>query len=68
MRKTKKQKDNYIYAYYQGITNGTFLVNKFIARVYEYLIKGLEEKQFFYDAVKDKSQFAVGRCIESYTI
>ena len=52
MRKTKKQKDNYIYAYYQGITNGTFLVNKFIARVYEYLIKGLEEKQFFYDAVK----------------
>ena len=52
MRKTKKQKDNYIYAYYQGIKNGTFLVNKFVARIYEYLIKGLEEKQFFYDAVK----------------
>ena len=52
MRRTKKQKDNYIYAYYQGITNGTFLVNKFVARIYEYLIKGLEEKQFFYDAVK----------------
>ena len=52
MRKTKKQKDNYIYAYYQGIKNGTFLVNRFVISIYEYLITGLEEKQFFYDAVK----------------
>lgn len=51
MRLSKKQKDNYIYAYYQGIKNGTFLVNRFVATVYEYLIQGLEKKDFFYNAV-----------------
>lgn len=51
MRRSRKQKDNYIYAYYQGIKNGTFLVNRFIALIYEYLIRGLEEKEFFYNAV-----------------
>ena len=52
MRKAKKQKDNYIYAYYQGIKNGTFLVGRYVTLVYEYLINGLEKKAFFYDAVK----------------
>ena len=52
MKKTKKQKENFIYSYYQGIKNGTFLVNRFVTAVYEYLINGLEEKKFFYDAVK----------------
>ena len=52
MKKAKEQKDNYIWAYYQGIKNGTFLVGRFIRLVYEYLVKGLQENQFFYDAVK----------------
>ena len=51
MKKTKIGKDNCIYAYYQGIKNGTFLVSKYVRLVYEYLIRGLEEKAFFYDAV-----------------
>lgn len=52
MRRSRIRKDNYIYAYYQGIKNGTFLVNRFVALIYEHLVKGLEEKQFTYDAVK----------------
>lgn len=52
MNKPEPSKDNYIYAYYQGIKNGTFLVNRFIRIIYEYLIQGLEERRFFYDAVK----------------
>ena len=52
MRKTGNKKDNYIYAYYQGIKNGTFLVGRFVLSIYEYLIKGLEKKEFFYSAVE----------------
>ena len=52
MKKSRIQKDNYIFAYYQGIKNGTFLVNRFVTLIYEHLITGLEEKKFFYDAVK----------------
>lgn len=45
-------KDNYIWAYYQGIKDGTYLVGRFILMLYEYLIQGLQEKQFFFDAKK----------------
>lgn len=40
---------NWIYTYYQGIKNGTYCVGKWIEAVYEYLVKGLHEKQFFFD-------------------
>ena len=45
-------KDNWIYTYYQGIKNGKYTVGKWIRLVYEYLIKGLEEKSFFFDQKK----------------
>ena len=48
----EKTKDNWIYTYYQGIKNGTYLVGRFVALLYEYLIKGLQEKQFFFDIRK----------------
>ena len=48
----KKAADNYIYAYYQGINNGTFLVGRYVGLVYKYLVEGLQEKRFFYDAGK----------------
>lgn len=51
-KKEKKCGDNWIYAYYQGIKNGSFLVGRFITLLYEYLIKGLHEKQFFFDGSK----------------
>lgn len=48
-RKQKIQSDNWIYAYYQGITNGTFAVGRWIRLVYEYLVHGIEKKEFFFD-------------------
>ena len=51
-RKRKLDKDNYILAYYQGLKNGTYVAGRFIHLIYEYLIKGLEEKRFFYDGAK----------------
>ena len=43
---------NWIYTYYQGIKNGTFIVGKWVRLLYEYLVQGLQEKQFFFDAHK----------------
>ena len=45
-------KDNYIYSYYQGIKNGKYTVGRWIELLYEYIIKGLEEKRFFFDQKK----------------
>ena len=47
-----KKKDNHIYAYYQQIKNGKVTVSKWIELLYKFLIKGLEEKSFFYDNAK----------------
>jgi phage terminase large subunit-like protein len=52
MRKSKKAKDNHIYAYYQQIKNGTDAVGRYVLLLYEYLITGLEEKRFFFDQKK----------------
>lgn len=51
-KKTKSDGENWIYTYYQGIKDGTYLVGRYIALLYEYLVKGLQEKQFFFDAKK----------------
>ena len=45
-------RNNWIYTYYQGITDGTYIVGQWVRLVYEYLVKGLEEKSFFYDSKK----------------
>lgn len=45
-------KDNWIYKYYQGIKNGTYTVGKWIALTYEYIIKGLQDKRFYFDNKK----------------
>lgn len=50
-------KDNPIYAYYEGLNNGKFIVGKWIRYIYEYLVKGLEKGSFFYDA--DKADKAI---------
>lgn len=44
--------ENYIYAYYQQIQDGTVIVGRWIRLVFEYLIKGLENKEFFFDQKK----------------
>lgn len=43
---------NYIYQYYQGIKDGSIVVGEWIRLVYEYIIHGLEHKDFFFDAKK----------------
>ena len=44
--------NNYIYAYYQQIKDGSVLVGKYIRLLYDYLAKGLHQKLFFYDSKK----------------
>ena len=44
--------ESYIFAYYQKIKDGSVVVGKWIRLLYEYIIKGLEEKEFFFDAKK----------------
>ena len=46
------QGDNYIFTYYQGIKNGTYIVGKWVKLIYDYLITGLEQKAFFFDQKK----------------
>ena len=48
-RKRKMDGDNFIYAYYQGIKNGSITVGRWVRLLYEYLVAGLEKKEFFFD-------------------
>ncbi|MEE1277518.1 MAG: terminase TerL endonuclease subunit [Acutalibacteraceae bacterium] len=52
MKKPKKTGDNWILTYYQGIKNGTYLTGRYITLLYEYLVEGLQNKQFFFDGNK----------------
>ena len=44
--------NNYIYEYYQAIKDGTEVVGQWIRMWYEFIIKGLEDKAFFYNPKK----------------
>jgi phage terminase large subunit-like protein len=44
--------DNYILAYYQAIKSGRETAGKWIHAIYEYIIKGLQEKAFYFDVKK----------------
>ena len=44
--------DNYILAYYQQIKDGTVIVGKWVALLYELIIKGLANGSFFYNHKK----------------
>lgn len=52
MKKKKQNGDNYIFAYYQQIKDGSVIVGRWISLVYEYLVHGIEQKQFFFDQKK----------------
>ena len=52
MRKKKKAEDNYIFAYYQRINNGSITVGRWIRLIYEHLVNGIEQKLFFFDQKK----------------
>lgn len=56
--------NNYILAYYQAITDGSVSVGKWTRLVYEYVVRGLEKKAFYYDSKKAKAAilFIEGFC------
>lgn len=47
--KRPNEPQNYILAYYQAIKNGSETVGRWIELLYEYIVKGIEEKQFVFD-------------------
>lgn len=44
--------NNYILEYYQAIKDGSIIAGRWIILLYENIVKGLEDKSFFYDAKK----------------
>lgn len=44
--------DNYIYKYYQEMQDGTVVVGRWIFLFFQYIIKGLENKSFFFSPKK----------------
>lgn len=56
--------DNYIIAYYQKIQDGSERVGKWVRLLYEYIIKGLQDKLFYYSHKKAMSAilFIEGFC------
>lgn len=49
---------NYIFEYYQKIKNGSIVVGRWIRLLYEHFVRGLENKEFFFD------QKAANHCID----
>jgi phage terminase large subunit-like protein len=45
-------KNNYILEYYQAIKNGSVIVGKWIRLIFTYIVDGLKDKKFVYDAAK----------------
>jgi phage terminase large subunit-like protein len=67
MSKRKMPEDNHIYAYYQGISNGSIAVGRWIRLLYEYLITSLDEKRFFFDqkAASDAINWIEAHCFHT---
>lgn len=45
-------KKNWIFTYYQKVKDGSIEVGRWIELILEYIVKGLEKKEFFYDQKK----------------
>ena len=48
----KKRENNWILTYYQRIKDGSETVGEYISLLMDFLVKGLEDKSFFYDQKK----------------
>lgn len=66
VRKSKRESggENWIYAYYQAIKDGSITVGQWVALIYEYIVRGLEEKRFYFDQKKANKaiEFVETRC------
>lgn len=56
-------KNSPIWQYYTGIRLGNIVVGKYIRQWYDYIVKGLQEKSFFYS---DKAYKRASRFIENF--
>lgn len=52
MARKKPDPQNYLYAYYQAIKNGSVTVCKWTEMLYDKLISGIQNKEFFFDQKK----------------
>ena len=61
------KRKNYIYAYYQGIKDGSILVGRWVRMIYEYLVRGIEEKTFYFDQKKANAaiEWIEGHCFHT---
>lgn len=46
------ENDNYIYKYYQSIKNGSIVVGKWIEKLFEIIVKGIENKEYDFNQKK----------------
>jgi len=51
------KESNWIYSYYQKINDGSIIAGEWIKRVYEYIVHGIENREFLFD--KKKANHAV---------
>jgi phage terminase large subunit-like protein len=67
MDKRKIGTDNYIYAYYQQIKDGSVTVGRWVTLLYEYLIQSLEKGSFLFDQKKANSaiEWIESRCFHT---
>ena len=52
MSRKEKPAKNYIYEYYQCIKDGSITAGAWIIKEYEYIVNGIQTKQFFFDQKK----------------
>ena len=52
MKKRKMHEDNFIFAYYQRIKDGSIIAGRWVTLLYEHIVSGLEQKLFFFDQKK----------------
>ena len=48
----KKSQDNWIFTYYQKVKDGSITVGRYIELLLDYLVDGLDKKQFFFNQKK----------------
>ena len=63
----KQLKDNYIWAYYQQIKNGSVSVGRWITVLYDKIVEGLEEKTLIFDQAKANNaiEWIEGHCFHT---
>ena len=52
---------NYIYEYYDGITTGKIVVGKWVRLIYEYIVSGLQNGLFLFNAKKANKAIALSK-------